>query len=353
MGLSVAITGVAGLMGSRLAARLSTDPAIDRLVGIDIAPSAALTSVPRLDVHLLDIRDPALGRLLADVDVVVHLAAMMNPTHGVAEMRSVNVDGTRNVLAAAVDAGVGKVVYTSSVVVYGAHPDNELALSESSPLRANPGFAYAEHKHAVERWLWPWLEQHPGLTATVLRPAIVAGTGVDNFLTRMLEMPRLITVRGHRPPLQFAHVDDVVSALRLAVERDLPGVFNVACEGWLAFDDAVDIAGRTPLELPQEVAFRLAERLWELGVSEAPPGYLHYVMHPFVASVDALLGTGWTPAHTNREAFAELVADHRPYVALGAGRRVRKRTLGLTAGIAGGTALAALALRRILSDDDR
>lgn len=353
MGLTVAITGVAGLMGSRLAARLSTDPAIDRLVGIDLAPSAELTAVPRLEVRPLDVRDPDLVRLLTGCDVVVHLAAMMSPAHGVAEMRSVNVDGTRNVFASAVDAGVGKVVYTSSVVVYGAHPDNELGLPESSRPRANPGFAYAEHKDAVERWLWPWLEEHPDLTATVLRPAMVAGTGVDNFLTRMLEMPRLIAVRGHRPPLQFAHIDDVVSALRLVVERDLPGVFNVACEGWLAFDEALDIAGRSPLELPQEVAFRLVERLWEVGVSEAPPGYLHYIMHPFVVSVDALLATGWTPAHTNREAFAELIADHRRYVALGGGRRVRKRTLGLTAGIAGGTALAALALRRILSDDDR
>ena len=75
-------------------------------------------------------------------------------------------------------------------------------------------------KGEVEDWLWGWAGGLPDdVTVTVLRPAIVAGPGVDNFITRQLERPRMPTVTGHQPPLQVVHVDDVVAAFRLAATK--------------------------------------------------------------------------------------------------------------------------------------
>ena len=260
-------------------------------------------------------------------------------------MRSMNVDGTRNVFEAAVKSGARKVIYTSSATVYGAHPDNDLPLTEDSPLRPNPDFSTVEHRAEVEAWLWPWTEQHPDVVVTVLRPAIVAGRGVDNYVTRQLESPRLVTVRGHRPPVQFAHVDDVADALALAVHEDLPGAYNVACEGWLPYEEVVATAGINVVEVPEAVAFELAERLWRAGISHAPPGQVHYVMHPWVLSVDKLEAAGWAPNHANRDTLVELIEEHRPYLTIGR-LRARRRDLRIAAAAAV-TGAGALVVRRV------
>ncbi|MBW3542282.1 MAG: hypothetical protein KY476_18600, partial [Planctomycetes bacterium] len=175
-------------------------------------------------------------------------------------------------------------------------------LTEDSPLRANPDFAYAQHTHEVERWLDRWLPEHPDLDVAVLRLGLVAGPDVDNFIVRaMTETVRPMIVKGYRPPVQFAHVEDVADAIEHAVLRGLDGRFNVACEGWLSFEEAAGLLGQRSLtEVPEAVAFSVAERLWSRGLALFPPGALHYFMHPFVMSVDRIAETGWRPQHTNR-----------------------------------------------------
>lgn len=345
--VTIAITGVGGLIGQRLVTALETAPHVDAVLGVDVKPPDGLRS-PKLRLATADVRDRALAQTLDGADVVVHLAFQLDPIRDESTMHAVNVDGTRNVFEAARAAGASKTVYVSSGVAYGAHPDNDLPLHEDSPLRANPDFNYAEHKLEVERWLWPWAESHPEMTVTVLRPSIVAGPGVDNFISRQLEMPRFPAVRGHRPPMQFVHVDDVASALAHAVEHDLPGAYNVSSEGWLSFDEVVAVGGRRVLELPEEVAHSAAQRMWRLGIGEAPPGQLNYIMHPWVLSVDKLVATGWRPRHTNRDALAELAREHGEWLTL-AGVRTRRAMVRATlagAGAAGGLALARVALRR-------
>lgn len=347
---TVAITGVGGLVGSRLAAELAERPGVERIVGLDLREPEGL-SQHELEFRRADVRDPAFHRFLADVDMVVHLAYQMDPLRDRATMRSVNVEGTQNVFEAAARAGVSKVVYASTALVYGAHPDNDFPLSESSPLRANPDFDYAEQKLEIERWLEDWRPDHPDVTVTVLRLAIVAGPGVENFITRVtFESPRPFLIRGHKPPLQFVHIDDVTRALVHAVDHDLAGAFNVAAEGWLSMDEVIALAGRKPIQLPEEVAFTTVQRLWDLGVGEMPPGVPYYLMHPWVISPDKLIETGWRPKHSNRDALAELVEEHRDWVALGK-LRARRSTVRKVAAVTG--VLAALAVARRVSSARR
>jgi len=340
--VTVAVTGAAGLLGGALVHALAGRPGIDRIVALDQVLPAELPA--GVDVRQADIRDPQLSGHLDGADVVVHLAFAFDPMRDEDAMRSINVDGTRNAFDAAVKIGVCKIIYTSSATVYGAHPDNEFPLVESSPLRANPDLSYVRHKGEVEEWLWPWVEQHPGLIVTVFRPAIVAGPGVQNFISRMLEAPRFVGVAHHQPPVQFAHVDDVVAALVLAVERDLPGAYNVACEGWLSNDEARELLAAKVVEVPEGVAFELADRLWRWGVSEAPAGQVHFIMHPWVVSVDKLRDAGWAPRHSNRDTLLELAAEHRAWVSVGR-VRARRRNVRVAAGAAGGLAAIAFARR--------
>jgi nucleoside-diphosphate-sugar epimerase len=342
---TVAVTGVGGLIGRRLVAELDRDDEVDRIVGIDVRAPEGLTS-PKLAFAVGDVRDPGIVESLQGADVVVHLAFQMDPSHDEGLMHAVNVVGTRTVAEAALKAGVRKLVYVSSGVAYGAHPDNDFPLTEDSPLRANGPFSYAEHKAEVEEWLWPWDAAHPELLVTVLRPSIVAGPGVQNFMTRQLEAPRFTTVKGHKPPMQFAHVDDVASALAHVIAHDLTGAYNVTSEGWLSFDEVTALMERKIVEVPEEVAFSLAERLWDLGIGEAPPGQVHYLMHPWVMSVEKLVATGWRPKHSNRDALIETVREHADWVAL-AGVRVRRSMLRGGAAVLGAGVAALLLLARV------
>ncbi|HEX2027515.1 MAG TPA: NAD-dependent epimerase/dehydratase family protein [Nitriliruptorales bacterium] len=338
MGTTVAITGAGGRIARELIPRLVTSSRVDRVVGLDVVAPAGLPDSPKLQLTVTDVRDPGLADLLAGCDVVVHLAFLMDQTVDRGEMRSINVDGTRNVVQSARQAGVGMVVYLSSAVAYGAHPDNDVPLDEDTPLRANVGFGYAEDKRDIEQWLASWVEEHPEVRMVILRPWVIAGWDVDNWFVRhlvegvTLGIPRVFAVKGYRPPWQFSHVEDVASAIEHAIEHEqLAGPYNVACEGWLSYDEFLSITGKKPLQVPEGEAHMLAERLWRLDLVGGPPASVSYLMHPVVLSVERLLATGWRPKHTNRDALRELAASHAGWVHVKHGVRLRTRTLRLAA----------------------
>jgi nucleoside-diphosphate-sugar epimerase len=282
----------------------------------------------------VDVRNPALEARFEGVDVVIHLAFVMDPIRNEEEMRDINVNGSQNVLKAAGKAGVGKIIYTSSATVYGAHPDNDVPLTEESPLRANLDFSYPAHKLEVEYVVREFREDFPDTKVAVLRPAIVFGPHVDNAWSHLLEMPLLFGVQGYRPAMQFIHEDDVAGALRFAVFADLDGAYNLAPKGWIEYDEILSVLRRKRVDLPEPIAFSLADRMWSLGVGEAPSGMLHYVMHPWLLSTGKLTAAGFQCRYSNLDALAQTVDHTRTKVRV-AKRSVRKRDLkrGATAGL--------------------
>ncbi|MFA5891363.1 MAG: SDR family oxidoreductase [Actinomycetota bacterium] len=339
----VAVTGVAGYLGQRLLSRLEADRQVERVIGVDV--SEPVTGSPKLEFHQIDVRDARLSKRMAGVSTVVHLAFQHDPIRDEERMGSVNVEGTANLLAAASEAGVSKIVYPSSSTVYGAHPDNDFPLTEESPLRANEDFAFSRHKLETEDLVRLFRQEHPGVIVTLFRSAVVFGPGMENFVSRMLEAPRLLTVKGHNPPMQFVHEDDVASALAFAVETCLDGVYNLAADGWLSGSEVAALAHRRRVELPEAVAFSIAERLWRAGLTVSPPGELHYIMHPWVVDNSKLRAAGWTPQFSNKQALLEAMEVHGRWVAIGRAR-VRKESAAKGTAVTLGAAAALLAMRR-------
>lgn len=346
---SIAITGVAGLLGRRLVRSLERRPDVTRIVGLDRRTPTGLVS-SRFVFRQTDVRAPEVGEALRGVDVLVHLAVQRDPIRDESLMHAVNVEGTRNVIEAADAAGVGHVIYPSSVLAYGAAADNDLPLTETSPLRGTPEFSTAAHLRDVEQWLAGWTAEERHTAVCILRPALILGPGVQNAVTRLFEGPRITTVRGHTPPLQFVHLDDVVAAIEHAIDHRLTGPYNLCAEGWLSFDDVLDVVDRRAVSVPEELAYSIVDRLWKLGVGDVPPGVVQHLMHPCVMSPAKLVATGWQPTVTNRAALAETVREHADHVAV-AGVRTRWstvwRVLGavVVAGL-GGVVWALRALRR-------
>ncbi len=342
----VAVTGIAGYIGRHLLARLEAMPEVTRVIGVDVEEPLGS---PKLEFHQLDVRDARLAKVFVGADIVVHLAFKLDPIRDEDRMRSINVDGTRNVLDAVAATGVRKLVYPSSATVYGARPDNDVPLGEESPVRPNTDFAYAMHKLETERLVEAFRAAHPDVLVTVFRSAVVFGPNVDNFLSRVLEAPRLLTVSGYEPPFQVVHEEDFVDALALAIQRDIPGVYNLAADGWLEHAEVLALSGKKRAAVPEEVAFSMADRLWRSGLSIAPPAELHFVMHPWALDNTKLRAAGWTPKHSNRETLIETVESHRPWVAFGRAR-VRRTTLARGAAVSLGAVAALAVVRRARKD---
>ncbi|MDQ3916577.1 MAG: NAD-dependent epimerase/dehydratase family protein [Actinomycetota bacterium] len=348
-GSTVAVTGASGYLASALIRRLAADDAVGRILGFDVRPPRE--SHDKLVSDQVDVRTPGLAARLAGVDCLVHLAFVMDPLRDEASTRDVNVNGSQNVFKSAGRAGVPRLVYTSSATVYGAHPDNPVPLTETSPLRANLDFSYAAHKLEVEYVVREFEDEFPDAHVVMLRPTVVLGPRADNAWSHLLEAPVLFGVAGHSPPFQLVHEDDVARALHWAVRTPERGVFNLAAQGWLDAEEAPAIAGRRRRLLPEPLAVAVAERLWRLGLSEVPPGYLHYAMHPWVVSTEKLAAAGFTCERGNEETLREAVAATGAHVRIGRAR-VRRGDLvkGAAAGLgvagAAGLALAVRSRRR-------
>ncbi|MFC9327187.1 NAD-dependent epimerase/dehydratase family protein [Kitasatospora sp. NPDC057015] len=330
--LTVAVTGAAGVLGERVAARLVASAGVRKVLAIDDRRG----EVPGVQWRVLDVRDPAVAERLAGVDVVVHLAMDLGMETDPRARSAYNVRGAQTVLTASAAAGVSRVVLCTSAMVYGALPDNEVPLAEDSELRATEEATLVGDLLEIERLARRAPRAHPGLQVTVLRPAVVVGPGVDTVLTRHFEAPRLLVVAGSRPCWQFCHVDDLAAALEYAALGLVEGEVTVGCDGWLEQEDVERLSGIRRMELPAALALGTAARLHRLGLTPAPAGDLAYTMYPWVVSGSRLHEAGWRPAHSNEQVLAELLAQVSGKHAV-AGRRLGGKEAATSLGAAGAT----------------
>ncbi len=199
-----------------------------------------LADIPDVEVIEGDIRDPAaLQGAMAGVDVVLHQAALPSVGRSVRDpiaSNEANVAGTLNVLVAARDRGIKRVVCASSSSVYGDTP----TLPKVETMAPSPLSPYAVSKLAGEQYcavfhrLW-------GLETVALRYFNVFGPNQDPSSDYAAVIPLFMTAlaRGERPLVHgdgaqsrdFTYVDNVVQAnLRAAEAPNIGGeVFNVAC----------------------------------------------------------------------------------------------------------------------------
>jgi UDP-glucose 4-epimerase len=299
------ITGGSGYIGSRLVERLAADDGVEILI-CDVRPPRFFR--PGVEYRALDVRDAAAVRSAVASwrpDAVVHLAFLLNPIHDEALMYSVDVEGTHNVLEACSASGVGQVLVTSSSTAYGAFPDNPVPLTEEHPVRGVAEFEYARDKTECDRLCQLWAARHPERVMTIVRPCIVFGPSVDNYLLRLwTKQPFQADFGLPDPGIQFVHEDDVVEALVVLLAGRFAGAFNVAGDGVMAVAECASLIGLPRRRVPLGAMRRFASLMWRLRLSEAPPGSLAFAMHPWIVSNEKLKReTGWAPRYSSRETF--------------------------------------------------
>jgi UDP-glucose 4-epimerase len=301
------ITGGSGYIGTRLVQLLAAREDTEKIVICDVVPPRGVYQ-PKTEFERVDVRDRgAVHSVLqrANPDVLVHLAFILNPSHDEALMYEVDVNGTHNVLEAAAEAEIGQVLVTTSGVAYGAFPDNPEPITEDHPVRGVARFSYARDKTESDRIVQLWALQHPDTVTTIVRPCIVFGPNVDNYLLRLwTKQPFAVDAGNLDGHIQFVHEDDVVEAVSGLLLGRHPGQFNLSPEGLMTLRECAEVLG-TPIRRMPLWAYRaLAKLLWRLRLSEAPPGQIDFALYPWILSNEKIKATlGWTPKHTSRETF--------------------------------------------------
>ena len=255
-----------------------------------------------------------------------------------AERRAAAVALAQRVVTGARAAGVRQVVAVTSAMVHGATPDRAVIRDDDAPLTA-PGDGAVGDLVAVEAVLARAAARRRGggPSIMVVRPTAVVGPGVDTLVTRHFAAPRLLVVRGVDRPWQLVHVDDVASAVELAVREGWSGAATVAAEPVLGARDVERLSGMRRIELAAVTAFGTAERLHRVGVLREPAEELAYTVYPWTVDPARLREAGWHPQHDAESCLQVLLEGVRGRVAL-RGRSVDGREVAL------GAAGAAVAL---------
>jgi UDP-glucose 4-epimerase len=313
---SVLVTGASGYIAQKLISALSACPDVRAIIGIDIRPPARGTQ----NFHFvkLDVREP-LTDLFREhqIDTVVHTAFVLPPIHDTKLMEDINVNGTRNVLFASLQAGVKQFLYTSSTTAYGFHPDNICPLTEDSPLRGNDDLVYSKTKKEIERI---FVEQnlsgsYPDTVLTILRVCFVVGPAFDNPLARYLRK-RFVFLPVKTQPLQYVHEDDLVRAMILLLRKRRGGVYNIAGDGLITFDEMVRLLGNTKIPLPFALMYFLNRIAWGLrltSISEFPSPTMNMLRYPWWAENSKLKkDLGFRYQYTTRTAFRDYAAFVAP-----------------------------------------
>ena len=302
------ITGGSSYIGGALTDELTARDETEKVVAVDIKPP------PRhWDKHEFvkgDVRDGGMIRQLLErheIDALIHLAFILNPIRDDAMMYDVDVNGAQATLQAASDAGTQQVLVTTSATAYGAWPDNPKPIAEDWPVRGVPDFPYARDKAEADRLCQLWAAQHPDRVMTIVRPSIVFGPSVDNYISRSFENnPFVPILDGVDEEFQLVHEEDVGTALIALLDGKCGGAFNLAGDGTLTWGRAAELLGKKTRHLSLKNMKRFNGLMWRLHIprTEAPPGNLDFIRYPWVVSTEKLkTETGWQPKYDTLETF--------------------------------------------------
>jgi UDP-glucose 4-epimerase len=315
--MRVVVVGATGNVGTSLLHALAGDSSVDSVLGL--ARRLPRRSFAKTEWGQVDVAASSdLADRFARADVVVHLAWLIQPGRDRERLWATNVEGSRHVFRAVIEAGVPALVYASSVGAYAPGPKDR-AVDESWPTTGTPSSFYSRHKAEVERILDRIEAENPDLRVVRLRPGLIfkreAASEIRRlfagpFLPSRLMRPRFIPIVPDHPRLVFqaVHSLDVGEAYRLAVVRDVRGPFNIAADPVLDPAELAGVLGARRARIPGAVLRLGAAISWRLRLQPSEPGWVDMALNVPVMNFNrAREELGWRPAYTSVAALRELI----------------------------------------------
>jgi UDP-glucose 4-epimerase len=342
--MKVVVLGASGNVGTSVLHALAGDPNVDSIVGV--ARRRPAMTFPGVEWVQADIRSDDLVSIFRGADAVVHLAWLIQPSRDEAELRSVNVDGSARVFRAAGEAGVGALVYASSVGAYSPGPKDR-AVDESWPTEGVETSFYSRHKAEVERLFDQFERDFPDVRSVRYRPGLIFKAEAAEEIRRYFIGPFLPSPLVRRPLIpvvpdierlrfQAVHSLDVGEAYALAaVNEDARGAYNVAADPVLDPDVLAEILGARKLPVPAAAVRAAAAAAWRARLTPTPEGWLDMALAvPIMDTTRIRTELGWEPRRSSATALRDLLNGLRdrsdadtPPLARGTGGPLRVREL--------------------------
>jgi nucleoside-diphosphate-sugar epimerase len=214
------VTGATGFVGSHIA-----EAFVDRGWGVVTVarPSSDTALLERLGVaiHRGDLADTALlGKIVPDVEAIVHCAAKVGDWGPVEEYRAVNVGALRGLLDACKGEPLQRFVHISSLGVYAARHHH--GTTEEEPLPSHHADSYTQTKVEAEQLVRQYYRDF-GIPVVILRPGFVYGPRDRTVMPRLIQklrahMVRYLGAKGQRA-LNTIYVKNLVDAVFLALQH--------------------------------------------------------------------------------------------------------------------------------------
>lgn len=242
------------------------------------------------------------------IDAVIHLGRINAHMSSIHARYATNVLGTRRLLDLCLKYKVTNVQILSTYFVYGANSVNPALLDEEAPLRASSQdknlIDMAELEHMANIYMW----KHPELNLTILRPCNIVGPGTRNALSLLLSRNTAPALLGFSPMMQFLHVEDMASAIIAAYDNNVRGIYNVAPDDYIAYQDALKACGCKILRIPSippQIPLLLGRITPVIGVKTFPRYLVNYIKYPVVIDGSRFIKEfGWQPEHDMSEMFS-------------------------------------------------
>ena len=222
---------------------------------IDLKPSFSFPD----KTHIADIRNIDQLQAAPFGEVIIHLAAVhRDDVETTSLYYDVNVTGTKNILVVMEQKGCDRIVFTSSVAVYGLNNDNANELSNCEPFNH-----YGRSKLEAENLIRHWQLEKQGNLATIIRPTVIFGVGnrgnVFNLFNQIAQKKFMMIGSGENRKA-MAYVENIAAfIIQIALDRPNNHIFNYA-----------DTPALTMNELVAQVHGRLHgpdARLWKINKS--------------------------------------------------------------------------------------
>ena len=224
-------------------------------------------------------------------DIAVHLAFVLGATHHPKLEGKIALDGCRNFFIGSKNVNLKHAIFVSSASAYGAHPNNPFYLGETSKLRGNEDYSYTKWKRESDLLAQELSKDMPFKT-TIFRPCLITEPKIQNQFFSFLKLP-FIPHFGRDVPFQFISVDDVVETILSAVNKEMPGIFNLAGRGEIRMSEMAMLVGKKYRKLPFKPTHALTNIAWKLRLIDFPSGILSFIKNRWL--IDA--NRSWNQLH--------------------------------------------------------
>ncbi|HVT34555.1 MAG TPA: SDR family oxidoreductase [Nevskiaceae bacterium] len=300
---TILVTGAGGSLAKRVIARLHGK---HHVVAVDFRKKVETDA--GIPSYKVDLYKRGFEDVFRDhkIDAVIHIGRIFTHESNRLNRYNANVLGTKRLLELSKKYFVKQVVIHSTYFVYGASPYNPALLDEDAPLKATEVTQDLVDSVELESLANIYLWKHPELNITILRPCNVLGPGVKNSMSLLLSRPLVPVLVGFSPLMQFLHVDDMADALVAAYDQNRPGIYNVAPDDWVAYQEAVTQCGCKKLPIPS-IPPLLPRTISNVLNWNAffPPYLVNYFKYPVILDGKLFRETfGWKPKRNLNDIFS-------------------------------------------------